>query len=67
MKALTYEKTPVRTKLTKEIERGLFKDLSTASILFGTSRELYRRFDIQIWVILAVAGWGWAVWRYFNG
>lgn len=52
----------MRTSATKELERLNFEKLSTASILIGAGKEIYKRYDAEMWAFLAFAELAVIVW-----
>lgn len=49
MRALSYEKTGTLKTPRKVIERLVFKDMTTQSIIFGSLIELYKRFNTELY------------------
>lgn len=43
----------MRTKTTKQIETMTFERLSSWSIIMGAGKELYHRYDAEIWAVIA--------------
>lgn len=53
MRALSYEKTGNYKTPRKVAERSVFKDMSTNSIILGGLKELYKRFDTEIYALVS--------------
>ncbi len=47
--AMRYEKTAIIGSKRKTIEQGYFKEMTTANIIFGALKELYRRYSTEVW------------------
>lgn len=51
---MSYEETGELRTTRKAARQTIFKDLSTSDIIMGGVRELYRRYDTEIWQALSV-------------
>lgn len=47
----------MRTKTTKEVERLTFEKMSGWQLLAGPGRELYRRFNTEMYAFLLFGSW----------
>jgi hypothetical protein len=59
---MTYVKTGTIKSKTRDIERGMFKNMSTSRIIYGSIRELYRRYDTETWTFIAFGSIAYQIW-----
>lgn len=62
-KAMTYEKTGTLRSKRKDIDRSVFKDMGTGSILWGACSELWARYSTEILAVLLFGSWGLYIWN----
>lgn len=61
--ALQYERTGTIKSKRKDIDRGVFKDMPSGSIISGSLSELWRRYSSEILAVLLFSSWGLYIWN----
>ncbi len=56
----------MRTQTTKQAELQAFEKLSSISIIIGAVKVLYKRHEMPIVYLLAIAGWAFGFYGAFN-
>lgn len=51
---MSYEETGKIKTSSKAIRQSFFKDLSTSDLIIGVVKELYKRYDTEVWQIISV-------------
>lgn len=61
--ASSYQRTGTLKSKRKDIDRSVFRDMSSSSIIFGAVSELYGRYSVEIWAFVAFSELALIIWN----
>lgn len=60
--ASSYVKTGAVRSKRSVVEQGVFRSMTTTNIIVGAVRELYRRFDAELYAFALFGSWAIYIW-----